>query len=209
MKTIVVIQRKSQISSPGVLFSSAHAHVSFFLLCFSSAKQRSSLPHVNSWLHIHSPREDCRERLPLTSEGPTLLWVGQSCYGFIHSSSQHEDNTWSKQQVQICPCHNASSFFSKPPSFLPACLSRLMKDRCFKVMTVLGKKVKQLHLWLMFCLRSNQQWRLYCCSLADKWHGNLINVDVTFRLVAAASCVFYKNGILFTSTQNQVCGKTL
>lgn len=124
----MVIQGKSQISFPGVLFSSAHAHVSFFRLCFSSAEQRSSLPHVNSWLHIHSPREDCRERLPLTSEGPTLLRVGQSCYGFIHSSSHHEDNTWSKQQVQIGPCHNASTFFSKLASFLPACLSVLADE---------------------------------------------------------------------------------
>lgn len=142
----MVIQGKGRISFPGVLFSSAHAHVSFFLLCFSSAKQHSSLPHVNSWLHIHSPREDCRERLPLTSEGPTLLRVGQSCYGFIHSSSHHEDNTWSKQQVQIPPCHNASTFFSKLPSFLPACLSSLMKDRCFEVMTVLGKKSERIAL---------------------------------------------------------------
>lgn len=103
-----------------VFCSLQHLLMSLLLVfCYSSAEQQISLPHVNSWLHIHSPREGCRKRLPASSDDALYAVRGQTRHcGFFHSSPGHEVNmwSWSGLQVQFLVCLAFPFLF--PSSFL-------------------------------------------------------------------------------------------
>lgn len=75
------------------------------LFCYSPAEQYISFPHVNSWLHIHSPREDCRKQLPVNSDdalrcswSDMSLWIRPQ---FLRPGGQHVVVV---QTASSCPC---------------------------------------------------------------------------------------------------------
>lgn len=144
------------MSSCLVFFSSVFTFLLFFF-CYSSAEQHISLPHVNSWLHIHSPRQGCRKRLPVGSDdswrcsgSDTLLWIPPY---FSRPSGQHVVEVRTASSVPCIPLSSPSFFPLSAAWWRRNALKHFQNRNRNANQQLLLALISSLHLYLLLLFR--------------------------------------------------------